>query len=162
MDLSINYILDQFHSFDNNICFTYDEFSDEPPHFLDLNLDGNEFSTHRKPTFSGQYTHFQGSVPWKHRAAWLRCLVSRVYRICSPSKLNQELQFVKIIIASWNGFPKQVVSSIMTQFNKPTKDHTDNDSTEANVSKPTLWFEIYALFWSKRRAAFTYNPGQNY
>ena len=109
--------------------------------FLDLNLDGNEFSIHRKPTFSGQYTHFESFVPWKHRTAWLRSLFSRVYRICSPSKRKQELQFIKRI-ASWNGFPEQVASSIMTQFNKPTKNHTDNDSTEANVSKPTLWFEM--------------------
>ena len=149
----VNYIFDQFHSFDNNICFTYDEFLDEPPHFLDLNLDDNEFSIHRKPTFSGQYTHSESFVPWKHRTAWVRSLLSRMYRICSPSKPNQELQFIKRI-ASWNGFPKQVVSSIMTKFNKPTKDHTDNDSTEAKVFKPTLWFEM-SYIGQKARATCT-------
>ena len=51
----IKYLLDKFHSFDN-IHFTNDKFSNEPPHFLDLNLDGNEFSIYRKPTFIGQYT----------------------------------------------------------------------------------------------------------
>jgi hypothetical protein len=40
----IDFLLNQFHSFDRDIRFTYDVFSDEPPHFLDLNLDGNKFS----------------------------------------------------------------------------------------------------------------------
>ena len=69
-------------------------------------------------------------------------ILSRVYRICSPAKLKQELQFIKRI-ASWNGCPKQVVFSLMKRFGKPTKDPTDNDNlTETNVSKPTLWFEM--------------------
>jgi hypothetical protein len=43
----IDFLLNQFHSFDRNIRFTYVVFSDEPPHFLDLNLDGNKFSIYR-------------------------------------------------------------------------------------------------------------------
>ena len=35
----IDFLLDKFHSFDKDIRFTYDTFSDEPPHFLDLNLE---------------------------------------------------------------------------------------------------------------------------
>ena len=45
-------LLHKFHSFDNNIRFTYDKFSDVPPHFLDLNLDDNKFSLYRKHTFT--------------------------------------------------------------------------------------------------------------
>ena len=59
----IDMLLHKFHSFDNNIRFTYDKFSDEPPHFLDLNLDDNKFSLYRKHTFTGQYTHFDSFVP---------------------------------------------------------------------------------------------------
>ena len=43
----IEFLLNKFHSFDRNIRFTYDIFSDEPPHFLDLKLDGNKFSIYR-------------------------------------------------------------------------------------------------------------------
>ena len=52
----LDFLLHKFHSFDHNIRFTYDAFSDEPPHFLDLNLVGNRFSIYRKHTFTGQYT----------------------------------------------------------------------------------------------------------
>ena len=99
---NIDFLLNKFHSFDYNIRFTYDTSPDEPPHFLDLNLDGNKFAIYRKHTFTGQYTHFDSFVPWKHRTAWLRSLLSRVYKTCSPSKLRQELNFISRI-ASWNG-----------------------------------------------------------
>ena len=111
----IDMLLDKFHSFDNNIRFTYDKFSDEPPHFLDLNLDDNKFSLYRKRTFTGQYTHFDSFVPWKHRIAWIRSLLSRIHKICSPTKLSQGLQFLKKI-ASWNGYPKHVVSLLIKRF----------------------------------------------
>ena len=82
----IDMFLHKFHSFDNNIRFTYDKLSDEPPHFLHLNLDDNKFSLCWKHTFTGQYT------PWKHRIAWIRSLLSRIHKICSPTKLSQETE----------------------------------------------------------------------
>ena len=99
----IEFLLNKFHSFDRNIRFTYDIFSDEPQHFLDLKLDGNKFSIYRKHKFTGQYTHFDSYLPWKHRIAWIRIhsLLCRIANICSPSKLTQEMQFIKKI-ASWN------------------------------------------------------------
>ena len=63
----IEFLLNKLHTFHRDIRFTYDTFSDEPPHFLDLNIGGNKFSIYRKHTFTGQYTHFVSFVPWKHR-----------------------------------------------------------------------------------------------
>ena len=127
---------------DQNIRFTFDTFSDEPPHFLDLNLDGNKFSIYRKNTFTGQYTYFDSFEPWKHRTAWLRSLLSRVYKICSPSNLKQELNFIKRI-ASWNGFPKQVVSALIKRFRQHHDTNNDTDeTTDNNQTAPTLWFEM--------------------
>jgi hypothetical protein len=137
----IDFLLNQFHSFDRNIRFTYDVFSDEPPHFLDLNLDGNKFSIYRKHTFTGQYTHFDSFVPWKHRIAWIRSLLGRINKICSPTKLAQELQFLKKI-ASWNGYPKSVVFSLIKRFNQNTTNDQDNNTTESNETRPTLWPEM--------------------
>ena len=52
------------------------------------------------------------------------------------------MQFIKRI-ASWNGFPKQVVFSLIKRFGKPTNDPSDNNNLmENNVSKPTLWFKM--------------------
>ena len=127
----IDFLLNQFHSFDRNIRFTCDVFPDEPPHFLDLNLDGNKFSIYRKHTFTGQYTHFDSFVPWKHRIAWIRSLLGRINKISSPTKLAQELQFLKKI-ASWNGYPERVVFSLIKRFNQNTTNDQDNNTTESN------------------------------
>ena len=114
----IEFLLNKFHTFHRDIRFTYDTFSDEPLHFLDLNIGGNKFSLYRKHTFTGQYTHFVSFVPGKHRFAWIRSLLCRFTTICSPSKLTHELQFIKKI-APWNGFPKHIVSSLMKRFKVP-------------------------------------------
>ena len=138
----IDMLRHKFHSFDNNIRFTYDKFSDEPPHFLDLNLDDNKFSLYRKRTFTGQYTHFDNFVPWKHRIAWIRSLLSRIHKICSPTKLSQELQFLKKI-ASWNSYPKHVVSLLIKRFKKhQSTSNEDNNETETNDNRPILWLEM--------------------
>jgi hypothetical protein len=139
----IDMLLNKFHSFDSNIRFTYDKFPDEPPHFLDLNLDDHKFSIYRKHTFTGQYTNFDSFVPWKHRIAWIYSLLSRIHRICSPTKLSEELQFLRKI-ASWNGFPKQVVSSLMKRFKQrlPTDNQDNNNGTDITTNVPTLWLEM--------------------
>ena len=137
----IDFLLNQFHSFDRDIRFTYDVFSDEPPHFLDLNLDGNKFSIYRKHTFTGQYTHFDSFVPWKHRIAWILSLLGCINKICSPTKLVQELQFLKKI-ASWNVYPKRVVFSLIKRFNQNTTNDQDNNTTESIETRPTLWLEM--------------------
>ena len=98
----IDFLLNKFQSFDSNIHFTYDKFSEEPPHFLDLNLDDNWFSIYRKHTFIAQYTHFEVLY---HGSTWIRSLLSRIHGICSATKLAREMQFIKRI-ASWNGLPK--------------------------------------------------------
>ena len=60
----------------------------------------------------------------------------------SPSKLQQELNFVRRI-ASWNDFPKQVVSSLMRRFRQHHETKNDTDEiTENNITTPTLWFEM--------------------
>ena len=123
-------------------CFTYDKFSDEPPHFIDLNLDDNKFSLYRKHTFTGQYTHFDSFVPWKHRIGWIRSLLSRIHKICSPTKLSKELQFLKKI-ASWNGYPKHFVSLLIKRFKQPqSTSNENNNETETNDNRPILWLEM--------------------
>ena len=99
----------KFHSFDNKFRFTYDKFSDEHLTTTSSPYTGNI------ATFTEQYTHFDSFVPWKHRIAWIRSLLSRIHKICSPTKLSQELQFLKKI-ASWNGYPKHVVSLLIKCF----------------------------------------------
>ena len=139
----IKFLLSTFHSFDRNIRPTYDIFSNKPPHFLDLKLDGNKFSIYRKRTFTGQYTHFDSYLPWKHRIACIRSLLCGITNICSPSKLSQEMQFIKKI-ASSNVFPKHVISSLKKRFTNQKEQikDKDNNTTETNDTRPTLWLEM--------------------
>ena len=60
----------------------------------------------------------------------------RVYRICSPCNSNRRYNLSR----EFHHFLKK--GCILTKFNRPTKYQTDNNSTEAKLSKPTLWFEM--------------------
>ena len=88
----INLILDLFHKFDKNIRFTYDLFENTTPHFLDINISTNGIGIYRKDTFTGQYTNFDSFVPWRQKISWIRALVDRIHRICSPNLLKFELK----------------------------------------------------------------------
>ena len=60
-----------------------------------------------------------------------------------PLNSSRNCNLLRELHHAWNGFPKQVVSSLMKRFGKPTKDPTGNNNlTETNVSEPTLWFEM--------------------
>lgn len=65
-------------------------------------------SMYRKPTFSGQYTHWNSFSPEKNKIALIHTLVHSVLTICSEQKLDGELDNIKRILASI-GFPDHVV-----------------------------------------------------
>ena len=67
---------------------------------------------YRKETHTGQYTHFDSVTTWNHKIAWIRSLISRAKRICSPNKLNAELCNIRRF-ASYNGFPNRVTHKII-------------------------------------------------
>ena len=101
---TIDVILDHFfHKFDENIRFTYGLFENTSPHFLDINISPNSIGIYRKDTFTGQYTNFDSLVPWRQKISWIRALVDRIHRICSPNMVKLELKHLKKI-ASWNNF----------------------------------------------------------
>ncbi len=75
--------LKPFHSFHPQIQFTFEEFPDNIVHFLDLQINSSDITIYRKPTHTGQYTHFSSFTPWSHKTAWIRALVNRAYQICS-------------------------------------------------------------------------------
>ena len=104
---TINTILEHFHKFDRNIRFTFDLFENSTPHFLDINIASDGLGIYRKDTFTGQYTNFDSFVPWRQRISWVRALIDRVHRICTPNKIKSELKLIRKFL-SWNGFPKRV------------------------------------------------------
>ena len=52
----IQFVLDKFNSFDQNLKFTFDDFSDGNVHFLDLKITEDGIDIFRKNTHTGQYT----------------------------------------------------------------------------------------------------------
>ena len=54
----ITSVLSKFSSFDKNLKFTVDNFSDGTVHFLDLKITDYGIDVYRKSTHTGQYTHF--------------------------------------------------------------------------------------------------------
>ena len=98
---TIDVILDHFHMFDNNIRFTYDLFENTtpPPNLLDINISPNTspngIGIYRKGTFTGQNTNFDSFVPWRQKISWIRALVDRIHRICSPNMVKLELKHLK-------------------------------------------------------------------
>ena len=95
------------------------KFENAPPHFLDLEIHPDGITIYRKDTHTGQYTHFDSVTTWNHKIAWIRSLVNRAQRICSPGKLNLELSNIRRF-ASYNGFPSRVINGIIKKVSKQT------------------------------------------
>ena len=53
----INYVLNQFNSFDKNLKFTTDTFENSALHFLDIEICPNGLCIYHKHTQTGQYVH---------------------------------------------------------------------------------------------------------
>ena len=125
--------------FDKNLRFTVDIFQNEVPHFLDLELSPDGITIFRKDTNTGLYVNFTSFVPWTYRTSWIRSLVTRASRISSTDKLPSEINTIKRF-ASWNGFPKSVVDSIINKtLNTPSITTDSNDASETN-NGVTIYF----------------------
>ena len=97
----IPFVLNKFNSFDKNLKFTVDTFDSGNVHFLDLEISQSGIDIYRKPTHTGQYTHFD---TWARKTAWIRSLFHRAVNICSNSAfLNQQILQISKFMA-WNGF----------------------------------------------------------
>ena len=101
--------------------------------FLDVKIEKstNEFltSVYRKPTFTGLYTNWNSFEPTKRKTNLVGTLVHRALKICSKSKLQEELNQSRSILQQ-NGYPEIVINSSISnkisRFNlEPKKDLKD-------------------------------------
>ena len=88
--------------------------------FLDVNIirEQGKFTTsvHRKPTFSGIYTHFYSSLPSSNKVGLLHTLLYRCVRICSDwTKFHLEL-FKLIDIFKRNGYSENFINNCFKMF----------------------------------------------
>ena len=69
---------------------------------------------YRKPTFTGQYIMFDSYCSYQYKVNLVRNLVDRANRICSSSKLAEELDFLKSVFLK-NGYPDDLLKELMSE-----------------------------------------------
>ena len=67
-------------------------------------------SVYRKPSFSGLYNRWDSFGPKSRKNNLTGTLVHRALAICSPSKLPNEIDFIRSGLCS-NGYPENVINS---------------------------------------------------
>ena len=105
--------LNQLHQ---SLKFTTENESDNCLAFLDVlvSRENGRFTTtvYRKPTFRGLYVRWDSFCCKRRKLNLISTLVSRAVNICSPSKLNSELDNITNILSS-NGYPPNTIRYIM-------------------------------------------------
>ena len=62
-------------------------------------------SVYRKPTFTGQYIHWNSFGPKQRKTNLIDTLTHRALKICSKSTLKHELENIRSILVK-NGYPE--------------------------------------------------------
>ena len=109
---------------------------------MDINISTNGIGIYRKDTFTGQYTNFDSFFPWRQNISWIRALVDRIHRICSPNLLKFELKQLKKIV-SWNNFPSHIANSLIRHFSFNALNKTRTaDNTKDKEDPITIWLSV--------------------
>ena len=117
---------------DNNLRFTVDMLQNQVLYLLGLKLLPDGIKIFQKNTNTPLYLNFTSFVPWAYCPQWTRGLVTRASRVCLTDKLRSEINIIKRF-ASWNGFPKSVVNSIINKtLNTPSITADSNNADEIN------------------------------
>ena len=100
--------------------------------FLDWIISLNEkreikTKVYRKPTHTGQYTHFSSNQPLHVNLATIKNLVRRVKFICSDQTLNEEISYIRKTM-QLNVYPLNVI-------NKTIKDTLESHNSEHKSKK---------------------------
>ena len=112
----------------SSLQFTFEKEKNNSLPFLDVHVEHTkgsyETKVYRKPTFTGQYLPWESFTPIKRKASLVSTLVHRALKICSKSKLKEEINRIKEILLD-NGYPKDFVlkqiSKKITQFSRPKR-----------------------------------------
>ena len=153
----IDGILNEFNRFHRNLEFTVDKFEDCVPHFLDLEIHPDGLSIYRKDTHTAQFVHYNSYTKFNHKIAWIKSLVTRAKRLCTPEKLKNEIANIKRF-ASYNGFPSWVVKSTIQRCNqRRTDDNEDDDIPSIFLSLPYVGKESEQIIKrTKKKLARTF------
>ena len=124
--------LGYLNSLHSNLKFTMEEDTDDSIPFLDLLIIRDikhdniiETTVYRKPTHSGVFTNYISFIPHYFKAALVKTLVTRAYRLCSNWHLfHSEIRKIKALLMN-NGYNKTFVENIIgTQLDRFITDNT--------------------------------------
>ena len=118
-DSSADHVLtaERFNNAHPNISFTHElECNNQMP-FLDVLLTRTENGSikrnvYHKPTWTGQYTHFNSFVPLKIKRNLVQSLCARTRNICSDDVLEEELNALRNTLRA-NGYPDRFLDKHM-------------------------------------------------
>ena len=116
----------------HSLSFTCEKEADGRISFLDVWIHKERkflTSIYRKKTFTGQYIKWQSFCPRKRKTKLIATLVHRAMKICSASKLNDEIDFIKKMLRS-NGYPDDVIQENITRTLKKGAGETTKDDEE--------------------------------
>ena len=103
---------ERLNSMHNSLKFTSEGETQNKLAFLDVLVERSQnrwiTTVHRKSTFTGQYMHWSSFAPRQRKLDLIHTLTLRALSICSPSRLDSELQQVEKILVD-NGYPLEVV-----------------------------------------------------
>ena len=109
------------------------------PHFLNLEMSLDGILIYRKDTNTGLHVIYTSFVPWTHRNAWIRSLVTRAFKICSYNEMSHELKLIKNFATS-NNFPKYIVNNIFCRTIQTHKDKSEPNLTEKQKKLDVIYF----------------------
>ena len=153
----IDRILQKFNRFHTNLEFTVDKFENCVPHFLDLEIHPDGISIYRKERHTAQFVNYDSYTKFNHKIAWIKSLVTRAKRLCSPERLRNEINNIKRF-ASYNSFPTWIVKSTIKKCNHTRADENQDDETPSiYLSLPYIGKESEQIIKrTKKRLARTF------
>ena len=138
----ITTISEHFHTFDPDIRVTFDLFKNSTPHFLDINIAIDGLGIYH--IFTDSTSNFVSFVPCRQKTSWVRALIDRVHRICTPNKIETEFKLIRTFL-SLHGLPKRIANLLIDCFTmnaqNSTPDHTTDDTSHNNQDS-TIWLTI--------------------
>ena len=92
----------RFNGLHSSLQFTFEKEKNNSLPSLDVHVEHTKGSyvtkVYRKPTFTGQYLRWESFTPIKRKASLVSTLVHCALKICSRSKLKEEINRIKEIL----------------------------------------------------------------
>ena len=132
-------VLNEFNSIDPHLQFTIEYEKDGTLPFLDtLVIRGRDnvirFDWYNKLIASGRFLNFHSAHPFGQKLNIMRCMKTRVTKICHPSLLNANLHKLVDIFVN-NGYPMASARSVIFSTPvAPVPDQTLRTGTNVDLS----------------------------